>query len=217
MSRVRSAPWALMLVILGVAPAAAQDAPAPREVPEPPPAPAAPPVVIQAAPVAAEAEVAAPVGVAADGLVLRVGIAGIVLPEASGGTFSAQPELRIGWFTGVDMAVQVEASARVWPLGGVSAKSYGVAGNILWFPPLAGEQRDFYLLGGGGSYYSDPVLGDSSFDPVVRGGVGMLASLASLIPSAASVRLAVEYRGELLLADDTDFVSGIALGLSRNL
>lgn len=217
MSRVRTAPWALMLVFLGVAPAPGQDAPAPRDTPEPPPALLPPPTAPVAPPAAEEAEAEGPAGVVADGLVLRVGIAGIVLPEASGGTFSAQPELRIGWFTGVDMAVEVEASARVWPLGGVSAKSYGVAGNLLWFPSFGGDQRDFYLLGGGGGYYSDPVLGDASFDPVVRGGVGLLASLASLIPSAASVRLAVEYRGELLLADETDFVSGIALGLSRNL
>jgi len=153
----------------------------------------------------------------ARGLVFRVGVAGIVLPEASNGTFSAQPEVRFGWFLQQRVAIQIEGSARVWPLGGVAARSYGLAGNVLWFPPLGREGRELYLLAGGGGAYTDPAVGDTSFDPAIRGGIGVLAPLAGLVPSLAGLRLAVEYRGELVRADETDFVSGISIGVSRNL
>lgn len=151
------------------------------------------------------------------GLVLRIGVAGIVLPEDSRGMFGAQPEVRLGWFHRQRVAIQVEGSARVWPLGGIADRSYGVAGNVLWFPPFTAERRDFYLLAGGGGAYTEPAEGDASFDPEVRAGLGVLAPLAGLIPSLHSVYFAAEYRGALVFRDGTDFVSGIALGLSRKI
>lgn len=216
MSPVRMACRFLPLVALIAGPARAQDAPKPIELParpavQPPPTMTPPPDEAPAA--EAVVEDAAP----PSGLIVRIGVAGITLPEASDGTFSAQPEVRLGWFSGADLALQAEASVRVWPLGPVAARSYGVGGNLLWFPPPLQGGADLYLLGGGGGYYTDPAVGDASFDPVVRGGVGMMVPLKGMSGVLAGMRFAFEYRGEMLLADETDFVSGVSMGISREL
>jgi hypothetical protein len=159
----------------------------------------------------------APATPVAGGLEVRVGVAGIVLPEASGGSFSAQPEIRVGWFLADRLELQAEGSARVWPLGSVAPHSIGTVFNVLWFPPLGAGRRDLYLLAGGGGAYADPPVGDAAFDPLLRGGLGVTAPMAGLVPAWTSISFAVEYRGELVLADDADFVSGVSLGLLRSL
>ena len=217
MSRVRVVLLALPFVAFSPVLVRAQDAPEPRPNPVAPPMPAPVAAPAAAANAAADTSDAEVLAVAPEGLVLRFGVAGIVLPEESGGTFSAQPELRLGWFPQAHLAVQVEGSARVWPLGAVASHSFGLAGNVLWFPPLSEGRRELYLLAGAGGYYTDPPVGDATFDPAVRGGVGVMAPLGGLAKSLSALRLSVEYRGEYLLADKTDFVSGIALGFSRNL
>jgi hypothetical protein len=148
---------------------------------------------------------------------VQVGVAGIVLPEASRGTFSAQPELRIGLFLSDHLELQGEASVRVWPLGVVAASSLGLSGNALFYPATASRAR-IYFLGGGGGALTDPPgpAEDSSFDPLVRGGTGVRVALAGLgVPILDPLTFVAEYRGELVFADDTDFVSGISLGVSR--
>jgi hypothetical protein len=155
--------------------------------------------------------------VSAGTLEVQVGVAGIVLPEESRGTFSAQPEVRVGWFLRERLELQAEGDVRVWPLGTIAARSYGVSGNLLWYPPLADDRHDLYFLGGGGGAYTDPPgpAADTSFDPLLRGGVGLKVPLEGLNEAFRAIYFTAEYRGELILADSSDFVSGIALGLSR--
>ena len=217
MSRVRLVLLALPFVALSPVLASAQEAPEPKPAPLAPPMPAPVPAPAPAAEAPPDTALAEPAGAIPQGLVMRFGIAGIVLPEASGGTFSAQPELRLGWFPQAHIAIQIEGSARVWPLGPVAAHSFGLAGNLLWFPPISAGRRELYLLAGGGGYYTDPPLGGSSFDPALRAGVGVMAPMGGLVHSLSALRLSMEYRGEYLFADQTDFVSGIAIGFSRNL
>lgn len=150
-------------------------------------------------------------------LEIQVGVAGIVLPEESDGLFSAQPELRVGWFVRDRIEFQVQGDVRIWPLGDTAARSYGGSGNLLWYPKLAGDRHDLYFLGGAGGAYSDPPdpALSSGFDPLVRGGIGLKVPLAGLSDALRSLFFNAEYRGELVLQDETAFVSGISIGVSR--
>ncbi len=179
--------------------------PVPTPVPQPPP-PAEEPVPETAAAIAPGA------------IEIQLGVAGITLPESSRGTYSAQPELRLGFFLHEYMELQGELSVRVWPLGTVAANSYGVSGNVLFFIDPPTSRARLFLLGGGGGQFADPPgpAEGRSFDPLVRGGIGVRVSLAGTgVSLLQPLSFAAEYRGELVFADDTDFVSGISLGVSR--
>jgi hypothetical protein len=144
----------------------------------------------------------------------QAGIAGIVLPEDIPGTYSLQPEARIGYFIREGIELQAQGDVRVWPLGSVAPNHYGVGGSVLWFPPIQ-EERSLYLLGGMGGAYSDPPGSEeeSSFDPLARAGFGFKVPISGLGPLDGSY-LNLEYRGEMAFTDDPDFVSGAAIGLS---
>ncbi len=144
---------------------------------------------------------------------LQAGIAAIILPESVDGTFSAQPEVRFGYFLREAVELQVIGDVRVWPLGAKAPHSYGIGGVLLWFPRVH-EDRNFYLLAGAGGAYTDPPGTEgSSFDPLGRAGFGFKVPMEGFgfLPSAF---MTIEYRAELSFADETDFVSGAALGIS---
>jgi hypothetical protein len=148
-------------------------------------------------------------------LEFQVGVAGIVLPEDTDGMFSAQPQIRAGLFLREGVELQGEADARVWPLGPIAAHSYQVTGNLLWFPRLS-DHHELYLLGGGGGAFSNPPGPEGgSFDPLLRGGLGVKIPLVALTEAFRALYLTAEYRGELVFATNTSFVSGVALGFSR--
>jgi hypothetical protein len=146
---------------------------------------------------------------------VQVGAAGIVLPENTNGMVSAQPELRLGYFVSEGLQLQIVGDARVWPLGMVAPANYGVGAQFLWFPNLGPQNRNLYLLAGAGGAYSDPPRDDSQFDPLARVGLGVKVPLAGVgLGFLQRAHLTVEYRGELLFQDETDFVSGAAVGFS---
>jgi hypothetical protein len=158
-------------------------------------------------------------------LEFQLGIAGIVLPEDQNGTFSAQPEVRAGYFVLEGLQLQAEANARVWPLGNQAPKSYGLGAHVLWFPrPF--PSRSVYALGGlAVSYldYADRYQIESGVVPSVRVGGGIKVSLAKgFVRFMRSGHFTVEYRGEWIRLNEdmvvsgrqVDFVSGIALGYS---
>lgn len=152
-----------------------------------------------------------PVGVGSKEI--QIGVAGIVLPENSLGTYSLQPEVRVGWFIREAVEVVLQGDVRVWPLGEKAANSYGAGVALAFFPKL-NETHNLYLLGGvGGAYADPPGAVDAGFDPLVRAGFGFKVPVAGL-PLLPGAYLNVEYRGEFVLADENDFVSGAALGLS---
>ena len=47
----------------------------------------------------------------------QLGVASITLPEESDGMYSAEPELRVGWFLRQTLEVMVQGNIRAWPLG----------------------------------------------------------------------------------------------------
>jgi hypothetical protein len=149
---------------------------------------------------------------------VQLGLGAIMLPEGSDGTYSAQPELRVGLFLWPGLQLQVQGDARLWPLGGVAAKSYGACAHLLWFPELSPENRSFYLMAGAGGALNDPPARtglDSGFDPMLRGGVGYKVPLSGLeVGFLKRTHLTVEGRLEALFQDETDLVSGGAVALS---
>jgi hypothetical protein len=151
-------------------------------------------------------------------LEVQFGLAAIVLPEGSDGAYSAQPELRVGLFLMPGLELQVQGDARLWPLGSVAAKSYGASAHLLWFPALSPENRNFYLMAGGGGALSDPPARtglDSGFDPLLRGGLGYKVPVSGLdFGFLKRPHLTVEGRLEALFQDETDLVSGGSVALS---
>jgi hypothetical protein len=144
---------------------------------------------------------------------IQVGVTAISIREDEGGLWSLNPQLRIGFFLQPGFEFQAEGNFRAWPGGAVGGKSYGGGGNLLWYPNLAPTSRNMYLLAGaGGSYFDPPGLKESEFDVALRGGLGYKAPIH--LPFLGSAHLTAEYRGEYLLTDPTDFVSGAALGFS---
>jgi hypothetical protein len=98
-------------------------------------------------------------------------------------------------------------------LGSVAPHYYGVGGSVLWYPEIQAE-RSLYLLGGvGGAYSEPPGDSDSSFDPFLRGGFGFKVPISGLGFLDGSY-LNLEYRGEYVFADESDFTSGAAMGLA---
>jgi hypothetical protein len=142
----------------------------------------------------------------------EAGIAGIVLPEDSAGTFSAQPTGRIGYFVAEGFEAQVEGSVRVWPLGSVAAHSVSASGNLLWYPSLGPKSRNLYLLGGAGMASTSPPEEDTTWDPLARGGIGYKVPLSGKFVNV--LHFTAEFRGEYLLKDPADFVAGALLSLS---
>ncbi len=147
-------------------------------------------------------------------LEIQGGIGMVLMPEEEKGFVSAQPELRVGYFFAEGVMLQAMGDTRVWPLGTVGSSSYGVTGNILWFPNFA--DRSLYFLGGAGGTLQDPPGEEgSSFDTLLRGGLGMKASLAGIGAGwLAASHFTMEYRTDIVMKDETNIVSGIALGLS---
>lgn len=144
---------------------------------------------------------------------IQIGATGLSIREDAGGLWSFNPELRVGFFLQPGFEFQAEGNFRVWPGGAVGGRSYGGGGNLLWYPSLAPKSRNMYLLGGaGGSYNDPPGTADSEFDVAIRGGLGYKAPLG--IGLLGSAHLTAEYRGEYLLTDPADFVSGAAIGIS---
>ncbi len=147
---------------------------------------------------------------------IQAGLAGIVLPEDIQGTYSLQPEARLGFFIVDAIELQAQVDVRVWPLGSVAPNSYGFGGSVLWFPSIQ-EERNLYLLGGVGGAYTDPPgsVEDSSFDPLGRAGFGFKVPITGTgLGFLDGSYLNLEYRGEMVFVDDPDFVSGAAIGLS---
>jgi hypothetical protein len=156
---------------------------------------------------------------------IQVGVAGMVLPESFPGTYSIQPEARFGYFIREGLEVQALGDVRVWPLGGRAPHSYGIGGSLLWFPSFQ-EERSFYVLGGAGGTFSDPAgPAEGGFTPLVRAGVGFKVAMTGL-KFLGSGFLTMEYRAELHFFDDpeyfddptltneSDFMSGAAIGFS---
>lgn len=144
---------------------------------------------------------------------LQIGVAGIVLPENVNGTFSAQIEARVGLFLKEALEAQVAGDVRLWPLGDKAPDSYGIGVNFLWYPKLY-EDRNLYVLAGAGGALTDPPgPDDGGFDPLMRAGFGFKVPVSKFVFIPASF-LTIEYRGEMLFADDSDFVSGAGLALS---
>lgn len=145
----------------------------------------------------------------------QVGAAGVMMPEDSNGMVSYQPEVRFGYFIGEGLQVQFAGDMRVWPLGTIGPARYGGTVSLLWFPNLGPQNRNLYLLGGAGGAYRDPPgpHADGEFDPSLRGGLGIKVPLGGFAFLQGS-HLTMEYRGELLLQDETEFVSGVGIGLS---
>lgn len=146
---------------------------------------------------------------------LQVGGVGVVMPEDSGGMVSLQPEVRFGYFIGEGLQVQLAGDVRVWPLGLVAPARYGGAVSLLWFPNLGPQNRDLYLLAGAGGAYTDPPgsRAEGEFDPLLRVGLGIKVPLGAFL-LLERAHLTMEYRGDLVLQDETDFLSGIGIGLS---
>ncbi len=145
------------------------------------------------------------------------GFTAITVPEASNALIGTQPEVRVGYFIREGVQLQAMLDTRVWPLGDVGATSHGITANLLWFPNLGPRSRNLYLLVGAGGAIVDPpgALDSSGFDALVRGGVGAKVSLEDLTISwLTPLHLTVEFRTEYLLADESDIVSGVALGFS---
>lgn len=152
---------------------------------------------------------------------VEFGFAGIVLPESEDGTYSAQPELRFGYFLAEGLELQLGLHGRIWPLGAVASKNYGVAGHVRWYPNLGPGNRNLYLLGGAGAARNDPpprIPEEASVDPFARGGLGYKIPLRDLgIGFLSGAHLATEYRLEYVLRGDNDLVSGGLLALSYSL
>jgi hypothetical protein len=155
--------------------------------------------------------------VVAGTLEFQGGMAAVSLPEQNFGSVSAQPELRIGYFFSEGMMAQLVADTRVWPLGTAAPSFWGVSGNVLWFPNLGPRSRNLYLLAGGGGALVDPPAAaeGSSFDPLLRGGLGIKVSLVEVgLTFLQQLHLTVEFREEMVVGDETDLLSGVAVGLS---
>lgn len=147
-----------------------------------------------------------------------VGASAVALPEEISGSISAQPELRLGYFLAEGLMLQVVGDARVWPLGTVAPSTYGVAGSLLWFPNLGPRSRNMYLLAGGGGNFVDPPQPseDSSIDPLLRAGVGVKVPLNGLgLSFLHPYHFTAEFREEIAVGDETDFLSGVSFALSR--
>jgi len=171
------------------------------------------------------AEATVPVPIDPGTIEMQFGAAGIVLPENFRGTFSAQPEARIGYFISKGLEIQAQGEVRVWPLGGQAPDHYGIGVSALYFPALR-EEQNFYLLGGlGGALIDPPGELEGGFKPFARAGVGFKVSMAGL-KFLGSGFLNMEYRFEKLFVDDAELfddptlesgssvVSGAAIGLS---
>lgn len=146
------------------------------------------------------------------------GATALALPEEITGSISAQPELRVGYFLAEGLMLQVVGDARVWPLGTVAPSTYGVAGSILWFPNLGPRSRNMYLTaGGGGNFVSPPnPSDDSSVDPLLRIGMGVKVPMEEIgLNFLHPYHFTVEFREEIAVGDETDFLSGISFGFSR--
>jgi hypothetical protein len=173
----------------------------------------------------ASSDAAVPVPIDPGTVEFQFGAAGIVLPENFRGTFSAQPEARIGYFIRRGVEIQGQAEMRVWPLGGYAPDHYGIGVSALYFPALR-EEQNFYVLGGlGGALIDPPGESDGGFKPFARAGVGSKVSMAGL-KYLGSGFLNMEYRFEKLFVDAADLfddptrdggsslVSGVSLGFS---
>lgn len=149
---------------------------------------------------------------------IGVGVSAVALPERITGSISAQPEVRVGFFLAEGLMLQVVGDARVWPLGNTAPSTYGVAGNLLWFPNLGPRSRNLYLMaGGGGNFVDSPnPADDSSIDPLLRGGVGVKVPLEEIgLGFLHPYHFTVEFREEVVTGDETDFLSAVSFALSR--
>jgi hypothetical protein len=143
---------------------------------------------------------------------VQAGMAAIGLPEGTDGTYSAQPELRVGWFLSEGVEVQGVGHIRMWPLGAVAPHNAGAALHLLWYPSIGPGHRNLYLMGGGGIARNDPpgVLVERTFDPLARAGLGYKIPLSGLGLGAMSAGwFATEFRLEMNFEDDTGVVAGI--------
>lgn len=155
--------------------------------------------------------------VAAGTIEVQAGMAAIALPEATRGTYSAQPELRLGFFVAEGVEAQLEANIRMWPLGSVAPHSAGVGAHLLWYPTLGPGHRNLYLLAGGGVSRNDPpgVLTERTFDPLGRAGLGYKIPLSELgLGALSNGFLTTEFRMEMHFEDERDVVSGIVAAYS---
>jgi len=166
------------------------------------------------APVLAQAQ---PAPVDAGTLEVQAGMAAIGLPESTNGTYSAQPELRLGYFLADGVELQAVGHIRMWPLGPVAPHSAAGAVHLLWYPSLGPGHRNLYLMAGGGITRNDPpgVLLERTFDPLARFGIGYKIPLSGLAIGAMSGGwLTAEFRGEALFEEYTSPVAGIVVAYS---
>jgi hypothetical protein len=190
---------ALLLAVLDGSPSSAQDLPVVAPEPE--------------APAESPAEETTS-GHARGDLEVQVGIAGITLPEGTGGTWSMQPLGRVGFFLARELELQVEGGYRIWPLGPVAPKSLSLGGNILWHPSVLSKDKSLYLLAGLATYSADPPGGASTeWNALGRGALGFRVPLENL-GFLSAWQLSVEFRSEYVLEDERDLVSGAAVGFS---
>jgi len=143
------------------------------------------------------------------------GFSGTMLPEAYDALWAAQIEARAGMFVVEGWEIQVIGDARIWPLGTQAPKSYGITGNVLWFPRM-GEHRNLYLMGGAGGFQRDPATEtqpEAGFQMVVRTAVGTKIKMPGQ-GFIGRTHLTTEFRGDFWFEETTSFVAGFAIGLS---
>lgn len=154
---------------------------------------------------------------AAGTLEVQGGMAAIGLPEGTDGTYSAQPELRVGYFLSEGIEAQVVGHIRMWPLGMVAPHNAGAAVHLLWYPSLGPGHRNLYLMGGGGIARNVPpgVLAGRTLDPLGRAGLGYKVPLSGLGLGAMSAGwFTTEFRMEMHFGDETSVVAGIVAAYS---
>ena len=158
---------------------------------------------------------AAPFSVEPGTLEGQLGASLSVLPEEVNATTAIQLEGRGGYFFGEGLEAVVAVDARVWPLGKEAPASYGVTGNVAWYPAIS-EEQNLYLMAGGGGFFRDPDEStglDSGFQPMVRGAVGQKISLERMGP-VKNFYLTSEFHLSMWFEEETSIIGGISLGLS---
>lgn len=145
----------------------------------------------------------------------QIGASISVLPEVVDAPTAIQLEGRGGYFFAEGLEAVVIADMRVWPLGNQAPGSFGVTGNVAWYPAIS-EERSLYLSVGGGGFFRDPDESsplDSGFQPMVRGAVGQKISLEKMGP-VKDFYLTSEFHLSAWFEEETSLIGGISIGLS---
>ena len=158
---------------------------------------------------------AAPFSVEPGTLEGQIGASHSVLPEEVNATTAIQLEGRGGYFFAEGLEAVLAVDTRIWPLGSQAPASFGVTGNVAWYPAIS-EERNLYLSAGGGGFFRDPDESsplDSGFQPMFRGAVGQKISLEKMGP-VRDFYLTSEFHLSVWFEEETSIIGGISIGLS---